>query len=290
MNSQQKGISLMLLSSLCFSLMAVSVKLLPDIPTYEKIFFRNFTGLIISFFIIKSKNQSFIGNNKKLLILRSTFGLLGVAAYFYSISKLPLANSAILNKLSPIFVLIFASLILGEKIKKLQIPALIISVFGIALVIKPGINTNFAVQIIGLSSAVFAGMAYTVVRKLREYDSPETIVFYFCLLSSLAMLPFFVTEGFVMPTPRGWISAILLGIFATLAQLSLTKAYRHAPAGELSIYSYSNIIFSAIIGLILWNEIPDSLSIIGGILIILGGYINYICNKPQIKKVRVTSR
>lgn len=281
MNSQHKGISLMLISSLCFSLMAVSVKLLPDIPTYEKIFFRNFTGLLISCFIIKSKNKSFVGNNKKLLLLRSLFGLLGVGAYFYAISRLPLANSAILNKLSPIFVLIFASLILGEKIKKLQIPAVIISVLGISLVIKPGISSNISIQLIGLSSAIFAGIAYTVVRKLKDYDSPETIVFYFCLLSSSAMIPFFITNGFVMPSPLGWVAAIFLGIFATLAQLSMTSAYRYAPAGELSIYSYSNIIFSAIIGLLIWSEIPDSLSVLGGILIILGGYLNYICNRPN---------
>lgn len=284
MPNQKKGIYLILISTLCFSLMAMSVKLLGDLPNYEKIFFRNLTGLIISLIILKKKNIPLIGNNKKLLLFRSIFGLLGVASYFYSLSALPLSNAVILNKMSPIFVLIFASLFLSEKIKKMQIPALMISLIGVVLIIKPGLGGDLKSHLIGLSSAIFAGCAYTIIRKLRLSDSSESIVFYFCLFSTIAMIPFILIYGWTTPQSAQWIYVILLGLFATCAQFAMTQAYRYAPAGELAIYSYANIIFSTILGIIIWSEIPDFWSIVGGAAIMLGGYINFLANKNNTSR------
>ncbi|MGO1369590.1 DMT family transporter [Senegalia sp. (in: firmicutes)] len=281
MDDRKKGIILILLSALFFASMAATVKFLDRIPVVEKIFFRNFLGLLVATYLIKKNKKKVLGNNKRLLILRSIFGLLGVAAYFYALSNLPLADTVILNKISPFFVLILAAIFLGEKIKKLQFISLILAILGAGFVVKPEFDVSIIPYIIALLSAFFAGSAYTIIRHLRHTDSSETIVFYFTFISTVAMIPFMLAGQFVVPTLIEAIGFLGLGIFATAAQFLMTNAYRFAPAGELAIYTYTNIVFSTIIGIIIWSEIPDILSIIGGILIILAGFINYYSNKKK---------
>ena len=274
-DDRKKGITLILLSALFFALMAATVKYLGDMPVVEKIFFRNLFGVIIAFYLVKKKGRSLKGNNTKLLFLRSLTGLLGIAAYFYALSKIYLADAVILNKMSPFFVVILAAIFLKEKIKKPQFIALVLAISGAMMVIKPRFDYTVIPALVGLLSAFLAGCSYTIIRHLKKTDYPETIVFYFTLISSLAMIPFMLAGQFVMPTGPQILALLGLGIFATTAQLLMTNAYHYAPAGELSIYTYSNIIFSTIIGLVIWGEIPDLLSILGGVAIIIAGIINY---------------
>ena len=275
MDDRKKAISLILLSALFFALMAATVKYLGDMPVVEKIFFRNLIGVIAAFYLVKKKGRSLKGNNTKLLLLRSLTGLLGIAAYFYALSNIYLADAVILNKMSPFFVVILAAIFLNEKIKKPQFIALVFAIIGAAMVIKPRFDYTVIPALIGLLSAFLAGSSYTIIRYLKETDYPETIVFYFALISSVAMLPFLLAGQFVIPTFPQMLGLLGLGVFATTAQLLMTNAYHFAPAGELSIYTYSNIIFSTIIGLVIWGEIPDLLSIFGGVAIIIAGIINY---------------
>lgn len=285
MENKFKGIILILFSALFFALMAATVKSLNNIPVAEKIFFRNILGLLVALYMVIKNKKPLLGNNKKFLILRSIFGLLGVAAYFYSLGKIPLADTVILNKLSPFFVLLLCAIFLGERMKKYHIIAFIIAIFGASLVIKPEFSIDFLPYIIALLSAFFAGSAYTIIRYLRNYDSPETIVLYFTFISTICMIPImiFMPNQFVIPTFTEILGLIALGVFATAAQFLMTNAYRYTPAGELAIFTYANIIFSTIIGLVIWSEIPDSLSIFGGILIIIAGFINYYFNVKKSK-------
>ncbi|WP_026894050.1 DMT family transporter [Clostridiisalibacter paucivorans] len=280
MTDKKKGIILILLSALFFAMMAATVKALENISVVEKMFFRNLFGLFVASFILFRKKQSLKGNNKKLLLLRSIFGLMGVGLYFYSLSsKIPLANAVMLNKMSPFFVIIFSFLFLNEKIKKTQIISLVLAIIGAGFVIKPRLTLTLVPSLSALFSALFAGVAYTIIRHLRHTDTSEIIVFYFTLLSTIITGPFVFYGNFVMPTGIEILLLFLLGLFATLAQFSMTNAYRFAPAGELSIYTYSNIVFSTFIGLTIWGEIPDSFSILGGIAIIVAGIINYYYGK-----------
>lgn len=281
MNNRKKGIIYILLSSLFFALMASTVKFLGDIPTAEKIFFRNLIGIFVAGAIVKRSGSSLTGNNKKLLLLRSFFGLLGIAAYFYALNEIKLADAVILNKVSPFFVMIFAAIFLKEKITRKQILALIIALSGAVFVIKPGFDSNVFPAMIALSSGLFAGIAYTIVRNLRKTDSAGTVVFYFSLFSTLGMLPFLFNGQFVVPKGFDIIALLAVGIFAAAAQLFMTNAYRHTEAGELAIYTYANIIFSTVLGLLFFNEIPDFLSIVGGILIITAGYLNFRAKQKE---------
>jgi len=281
MENRKKGITYILLSSLFFALMAATVKFLGDMPTAEKIFFRNLIGIFVAFTLVKKSGSSLIGKNKKLLILRSIFGLLGIAAYFYALANMKLSDAVILNKMSPFFVMVFAALFLKENITKKQIIALIIAALGAVLVIRPGFDSNIIPSLIALMSSIFAGIAYTIVRQLRKTDSAATVVFYFSLFSTLAMIPFMISGSFVIPTAVQAVALLALGLFAAAAQLFMTNAYRHAEAGELSIYTYANIVFSSIFGLLFFQEIPDLFSVFGAVLIISAGYLNYRAKEKE---------
>ena len=279
--NRQKGIMLMLLSALCFAIMASFVKSLDDYPVTEKVFFRNFLSLLISIFIIVKNGHSFKGNNKKFLLLRSTTGMLGIAFYFYAISNLPLADAVIMNNMSPFFVAILSFLILKEKITKSQIGALFIAIIGVTLITRPTLDVTIIPALVGILSAFFAGCSYVAVRYLRNTDSPDVIVFYFALLTSLCMLPFALSGNWILPVGMDLVKAIAIGIFATAAQYSLTYAYRFAEASQVSIYNYSSIIFSSIIGITIFSERLDTFTTVGAILIIVGGYINYYSKKSE---------
>ncbi len=278
MNEKNKGVFLILCSSLFFAIMAAAVKSVPKIPLAEKVFFRNFIGLIAVGIPMLRNRVSFKPNNPKLVFLRSAFGLTGVALYYTSLETLNLSDAVIINKLSPFFVILLSMFFLGEKIKKHQFFAIGLALAGAALVVKPGFNFELLPALVGLTGAFFAGSAYTTIRKLSAYDSAQLIVFYFCLFSSLVTIPFMMSGQFVIPNGSELISLILIGISALIAQLFMTNAYRHAPASQLSIYSYANVIFSTILGLVIWSEWPDALTLAGALLIIGGSGINFYYN------------
>lgn len=278
MKNELKGILLILSSAFCFSVMAASVKSIPSIPLGEKIFFRNIFGVLILGYSLYNDKTKTKFTNKQLLILRSVLGLLGVAGFYYSLSKISLSDAVLLNKLSPFFVIIFSFIFLKEKITKLQIYALVVALFGAALVIKPEFDFLIIPSIIGFFSAVFAGGAYTVIRQLRLSAHPNLIVFSFCLFSTIVSIPIMILDGFVMPEGKELFFLILIGISATSAQILMTNGYKYAAASRLAIYSYVNIIFSLIFAIVFWSEYPDILTILGGALILLGGFINYISN------------
>ncbi len=273
MENRNKGITLMILSSLFFALMAAAVKLSGDLPTMEKVFFRNIVGLAFTSYLIFKSKKSFVGTNKRYLFYRSLFGLLGVFLYFFAIDRLPLADAVVLNQMNPFFVLLLAAFFLKEKIRKLQFSAILLALMGVVFIVKPQFNLTVVPALVGLSSAFFAAAAYTIIRHLRLTDDPLIIVFYFTGLSTISAIPFF--GQFTMPSVNQFLTLLAVGIFATIAQFLMTYAYRYAEAGDLSIYSYGNTLFSIFIGIVIWREVPDIFSLMGILLILMGAYVNY---------------
>jgi drug/metabolite transporter (DMT)-like permease len=180
-----------------------------------------------------------------------------------------------LNKLSAFFVIILSAVFLRERIRSYQIPAIIAAFAGALLIIKPGFNMAVIPAVVGAGASVIAACAYTVVASLKGKEDSLTIIFWFSAISTIAsfipMIIFWET-----PNSRELTALILTGIFAAGGQYFLTLAYTHGPAGEVSIYNYTQVVFSILIGFILWREIPDFLSTAGAILIIgaaLGLYL-----------------
>ena len=275
LSNRTKGVLFIIMSAFGFAMMSAFVKLSGDLPSFQKTFFRNITSCIIAFGIILVKKESFFGKleNQKILILRSLFGTLGIVFNFYAIDKLVLSDANMLNKLSPFFVIIFSALFLKEKINFKQ---------GLSIIIKPQFNFDIIPSLIGVCGAICAAAAYTCLRVLGSREKYYTIVFYFSFFSTIVILPFMLMVYEKMTLVQ-FLYLILAGIFASIGQFGITIAYKYAKAKEISIFDYSNIIFSAIISFILFGVLPDYLSIIGYLVIFSVSLYMFLYNKKLDK-------
>lgn len=280
LSNRNKGIIFIVLSAFGFAMMSAFVKISGDLPSFQKTFFRNIVSLCVAFALIVNHRGSFFGKkeNQKTLILRSVFGTLGILFNFYSIDKLVLSDANMLNKLSPFFVIVFSGIFLKEKINSKQVLSIIIAFIGALFIIKPSFNLEVIPAIIGTLGGITAAVAYTCVRALSGRENPDTIVFYFSFLSSLVTFPMMIYYYEPMEMIQ-FTYLILAGVFASIGQFGITLAYKYAPAKEISIFDYTNIIFSAIISLCLFGILPDYLSIIGYLVIFFASLYMFIFNK-----------
>lgn len=270
------AIAMILLASLSFSLVAVMVRLSGDVPLYEKVFFRGvvMVAAMAAIAVRRRENPFAVTPRVHLLLLRSAFGTAAMFLYFFAIEHLALADAAVLNNLSPFFVAIFAVVFLKERLMRYTVPVLLLAFAGAMFVVKPKFSLEVVPAIAGLLSAAGSGAAYTLVRFLRGYEPPYRIVMYFSVVSVIVALPPML-GNFVMPEGTQWIYLLGAGVFATTGQMALTIGYHHAPAVRISIYTYAQIIYAYILGLVLWREMPDVLSIAGTVLIIGAAVYNY---------------
>ena len=281
MYEKNKGIYYILLSALCFSLMSLFVRLSGDIPAMQKGFFRNFVAFIFSLMILKKEHISFHTDkgDMKYLFLRSLFGSLGLFCNFYAIDHLALSDANMLNKLSPFFAIIFSYFLLKEKAASYQILCVITAFAGTLFILRPGFGSIVTFPaLIGLFGGLGAGIAYTLVRILngRGVKGPF-IVFFFSAFSCCVSLPFFIFD--YTPMKLWQIGFLLLaGLAASGGQFSITAAYSHAPAKEISIYDYTQIIFSSLWGILFLGEIPDRMSILGYLIIFGAALIMFLKN------------
>ncbi|MGN1015229.1 MAG: DMT family transporter [Butyricicoccus sp.] len=271
MSQKNKGILFILCSAFCFALMNLFVKLSGDLPSMQKSFFRNLVALIFALLILLRSEEKFAFQKKNLpiLIARATFGTIGILCNYYAVSHLLLSDASMLGKLSPFFAILVSYLYLKERVTPVQILSIVVAFCGALFIIKPGFSafTQVFPCLIGVLGGFSAGTAYTMVRKLSlNGERGPFIVFFFSAFSCLVCLPYLLL--FFHPM-SGYQLAMLLcaGLAASGGQFSVTAAYANAPARELSIYDYSQIIFAAIMELLFFHQVPDVWSILGYFII-----------------------
>lgn len=266
-----KGIICILLAAFGFSLMTFFIRISGDLPTMQKAFFRNFVALLVAAAaLIKDKTPFHIEKtNRADIFFRCLFGTSGLIANFYAIDRLGIADANMLNKLSPFFAIILSIFILKEVPTKTDIVATVIAFIGALFIIRPtGLMSEVIPALIGLYGGFGAGTAYVFVRKLgKKGEKTPIIVLCFSLFSCLVTLPYLIFNYHPMSF-RQFGCLMLAGIGASLGQFSITTAYRFAPAKEISVFDYTQVIFAALLGIIFLGEIPKPLSIIGYTIII----------------------
>ena len=271
MNNTTKGIVCIILAALGFSLMTFFVRLSGNVPTMEKAFFRNAFAAVVSFSLLKREGEKFHvkRENRSDLFFRCLFGTSGLIANFYAIDKIGIADANMLNKLSPFFAIVLSIPILKERPKKIDILTTLVAFLGAVLIVRPGSGiSNTIPALIGLYGGFGAGFAYVFVRKLGgKGEKTPIIVLCFSLFSCLVCIPFIIPV-FVLPTFKQLFLLILAGLAATLGQFGITSAYKFAPAREISVFDYTQVVFAALLGILFLHEIPVPLSIAGYAIII----------------------
>jgi drug/metabolite transporter (DMT)-like permease len=273
MSNKTKGILAIILASLGFAFMSIFVKLAGDLPVVQKVLFRNIVSMIVSGVMITINKDSFLGKkeHRKLLLLRSSLGTVGMLLFFYSIGNLVAADANMLNKLSSFFLILFSFIFLKEHVTRFQITAIIIAFLGSLLIIKPAFDISIIPYLTSILAAMFAGGAYTVLRALGEKEKYYTVVFFFSTFSILVLSPFVLFDYEPM-TQMQWIYLMLTGVSATIGQFGTTLAYKFAPARDISIFNYFNVVFVTLIAIPILQEVPDQLSIIGYVIIFIAAY------------------
>ena len=281
MNNRYKGIIYIILSAFCFAFMNMFVRLAGDLPSVQKSFFRNFVAAGFAFVILLKDRVPFRCKRENLiyLLLRAGFGTMGILCNFYAIDHLVLADASMLNKMSPFFAVLFSFLVLKEKVTAPQALIVAGAFAGSMFVVKPTFaNMDLIPSIIGLLGGICAGAAYTMVRKLGENgEKGSFIVFFFSLFSCTVTLPWLIFD--YHPMTAAQLAALLMaGFSAAGGQFSITAAYTCAPAREISVYDYSQIIFAALLGFAVFGQIPDVLSWLGYGIICTMAVIMFLYN------------
>ena len=278
MNNQNiaLGAALIILSELALLVTGMIIKSMSsEIPTEQIVFVRNLIGLFILIpWLIRKGISRLHTKHIGLHLARSLVGLTAMVCLFYSWGHMPLAQASLLKQTSPIFIPIFAFFWINESIGLKTIISIFIGFFGVVLIINPGgaethLNT---VILIALAGAMLSGLAKVIIRKMSATETPGRIVFYFALVGTIVS---------AVPAMLSWVnlnwiqfgSLVAIAVFSTIAQLSISKAYSHAPAGQLGPYTYTSVAFAAFFGWLIWGEVLNLNTFIGIVIIVLAGVL-----------------
>ncbi|MHA2810742.1 DMT family transporter [Vibrio campbellii] len=275
------GVRFMVLSAFGFALMSATVKhvSLHGIPVFEIVAARALVSLVISYLDVKRKGISVWGNNKPLLFARGAVGTMALMCVYYSVTTLPLAEATIFQYIHPVFTALLAVFFLKERIQSSTFICIALCLLGVYVIVKPetGPDAEHALPMFSVMIAILgafgSSIAYVIVRKLSQTEDSSVIIFYFPLVALPASI-LLIGDQFVMPDLYLTMMLVLVGVFTQIGQLGLTKAMQTQEAGKASAYSYVQIIFSVVLGIVFFGELPSAWTYLGGALIVTGALIN----------------
>jgi drug/metabolite transporter (DMT)-like permease len=258
-------------------------------PIPEIILFRSVITFVMCYAIIRARNIPFFGNNKKWLIIRGIFGTTALTMFFYTLDNLPIAIATTVQYLSPIFTVVFAIFLLGEKVNRIQWFFFLIAFLGVTFIsFSKFFSEDISVSainpwwvLIGVGSAFFSGISYNAIVKCRNTDAPVTIVMYFPLIATPVML-FMCLFDYVIPKGAEWWVLITIGVFTQFAQILMTKALHADNTATITPFKYFGSVYAFFIGLFMFDEVISLYAIFGIVLILIGVLGNTYFRKRKV--------
>jgi drug/metabolite transporter (DMT)-like permease len=275
---EKKGVQFMLLSVVGFAFMNLVVKYLDRIPSTELVLFRSIVSLGLSYYLIRKRNLSPWGNQKKFLLLRGLFGATSLTLFFYTLQKLPIGTAITLQYLSPIFTAFFAIFILKEKVRSFQWVFFGVSLVGIIIIKGFDPDVTPFLFACGIASAIFSGLAYNMIRLVKDTDSAVVVVFYFPLVAIPIMLIFSFFH-WVQPIGWEWGGLLLMGLLTQFAQMNMTKALQSITLNKIAGIKYIGILFALSFDLILFDVSYGWISLIGILFVVAGVLLNLVSKR-----------
>ncbi len=276
------GILLIVAAFLCVAVMSAFGKAAAAMPTAVISFSQSFISLVVFLpWVLRGGRSQVRTGRLPIHVLRALAGLLSQVLYFWSVKDMSLVDAVLLVNAAPLFIPVIALLWLRTPIAPAVLASLVIGFVGVALIIKPGpsLLANPS-SLIALLAAVFSAIALVTVNTLARTDRPDTILFYYFLIASLATAPFAVLQ-WKTPEPAQWGLLIGVGVFMALAQLLIILAYEHATASQIAPFNYSVVIFSVVIGWIVWHDVLDWIAVLGILLVCAGGICSVVLARPR---------
>ena len=259
MNSTRQSLW-MLVASFLFACMGVCVKFAAQrYSAAEVVLYRSVISLSVMFLIVRWQGVPLATPHWRLQFFRGLSGFVSLLLYFYAIVMLPLATAVTLNYTSPLFLVAYLIAFGQMKIQRKMVGALLTGFLGVSLLLQPTLAASqWLGGLIGLGSGILAGLAFFNVRALGALGEPESrTVFYFALLSSVGAMIWMGVFGAFEFHPidlEGGLQLLGVGLFATFAQLAMTRSYRKGNAMVSASLAYSAVIFASLFGVLIWGE------------------------------------
>jgi drug/metabolite transporter (DMT)-like permease len=272
---RRPGILYMAASALLFSVMSGLVKVAGHhLPPPEIVLVRVVITLILSWAMVRRAGLSPWGTRRAALALRGFLGFVALSCYYWTLTRLPLADATTIQQLAPLFTALGAWALLGERAGWAAAVAIALGLTGVVLVAHPGgiagtEDLDALGTVVALGGALASGMAYVTVRQLSRHEHPLVIVFYFPLVALPLAIPWTIPVA-VWPTAREWLVLAGIGITTQGAQVCLTRGLTLERAGRASAVGYLQVVLAVLWGMLFFGEVPGLTTLAGAALIIVG--------------------
>ncbi|MBL7812302.1 MAG: DMT family transporter [Bacteroidetes bacterium] len=278
-----RGVWMMLVASLAFGVMNISVKMTPELSAPEMVFFRSLVQIIIGYFTLLKLGVSPLGKNRKLLAMRGLFGSMGLLCYFYTLHQMPLGNAIIIHYLAPVLTTILAIWMAGEKVIPIQWLFFGFTFLGVVVVNGAGFQVPLIPLIAGFGGAFFSALAYNTIKKLKGVEDPNVVVLYFPMVSVPIALSYFLFRPgeWVWPHGMQWLWILITGVSTQIGQFFMTRAYQEDLASRVSAVSYAGILWGAGAGLLVFGETYNLVQYLGMAMVIAGVILNINAQKVK---------
>lgn len=296
-----RGIALKVISIFFFITMMICLKATADkIPAGEAVFFRSFFALpsiLIWIWWIGELRLAPKTQNPLAHIHRAVVGALAMGLNFGALAFLPLPEVTAIGYAAPLLTVVFAAILLKEKIRALRISCVLLGLSGVLIIIWPRLSIGSAgdasnMQAIGallvLVSAVFAALAQVQIRKMVQTERTSSVVLYFTTISTLLAL-LTLPWGWAMPSPSEAALLILAGLCGGVGQILLTESYRWADASLVAPFEYGSMVLSLAAGYVFFQDVPNLWMLVGGALVMLAGIL-LILRESQLGSKRARQR
>jgi drug/metabolite transporter (DMT)-like permease len=271
------GMALIVAAFFCVAVMSAFGKAAAAVSTATLSFFQSFISLILFLpWILRHGFADLRTTQLPLHITRALAGLLSQVLYFWAVKEMMLIDAVLLVNAAPLFIPIVALVWNRAPITPAVGISLVVGFVGVVLIIDPGpeLFSNPA-ALIALSAALFSAIALVSVNKLSGGNRPDTILFYYFFIASVATLPFAVAT-WSAPTALEWGYLAGIGAFMALAQLLIILAYQHATASQIAPFNFSVVVFPGLIGWIVWHDTLDWVAMLGILLVGAGGILSIL--------------
>jgi drug/metabolite transporter (DMT)-like permease len=266
-----RGMTLMMIAAMLNITMAAILKgLVQELPVFEVAFFRHLFGTIILLpLLLRPGANPFRTQRFSLHCLRAVLNIVAILAYFTAVSLIPLAQVTALGFTSPLFASLFAVMVLGEVLRRSRVIGLLLGLAGAVIILRPGFQEISPGAMLALGSALFWAGAMTCIKSLSRTESSVAVVFYAAVLQMpiAFALTLFV---WVTPTLTQLGLMVIIAIIGTLAQLSITQAFREADSTVVLPMDFTKLIWASLLGYLLFSELPDIWAWVGGAVVFSG--------------------
>ncbi len=276
------AVGLKLTALMLFTLMSALVKALSeDFPPGELVFFRSLLAIpvIIAWLIWRGElSQGFVVKKPMGHFWRGVLGTSAMGLTFTGLSLLPLPEVTAIGYATPIFTLVLAALLLGERIRMIRIGAVMLGLVGVLIMLWPRLgSTEMEVAAtIGalcvLAATIARAFVQIHIRQLVKVDHPAAIVFYFSITATL-LSSLTVFWGWTMPTLDQALLLVVVGLIGGVAQILVTSSYRFGQASMLAPYDYTTMLFAIAISYFWFDELPTLAILLGAALVIAGNVV-----------------